>query len=312
VIVWPFLCTFFPYIRKSAAHLDVALFCCLSALASLVSGRLHINTSHGSSLLSTLVPSKPPPPPPPIHPQQSHSTMPGKHVRFVQNNLVYSPAPTTPSLTYSPYSPSSSTGLLTPPSLHRTTLPLPVIPVQIHPLLACASNGYSTSSATSSALIYDLTLPPQTAQCANSYAPSSSSARLPLPPHVLAEAATSPPQPHLTLSCTEQLPWPIHIVAAHPHVGVTVGDVLHCLYSELRRSATEAEFRSLPTQAAQAFATKSYEDRCRRLASDPRAFAHEKSKGLKRVDFLLGRVAWNGLSSSKLGPNVWVLNVAST
>jgi hypothetical protein len=224
--------------------------------------------------------------------------MPGKHVRFVDNNLVYSPAPTTPSLTFSPFSPSSSAGLLTPPSPHYSTLPLPVIAVQIHPLLARVSS--------SPPLIYDLTLPPNTAQCTNTHAPSSS-ARLPLPSYALAEAATNPPQPHLTLSCTH-LPWPIHVGPQNPHVGVTVGDVLRCLSIELRRTATEAEYRALPTQAAQALATKSYQDRYRRHA-DRKIYELEKSKGLKRVDFLLGRVAWNGLSSSKLGPDVWVLNV---
>ncbi|KAG1794303.1 uncharacterized protein BJ212DRAFT_1530893, partial [Suillus subaureus] len=44
-------------------------------------------------------------------------------------------------------------------------------------------------------------------------------------------------------------------------------------------------------------------------ASSAEAYAEEQRKGLKRVDFLMGCTTFMGLSSTKLGPDVWVLNL---
>ena len=220
--------------------------------------------------------------------------MPAKQVRFMDDNFVYPPSPSTPSSSYS-MSPASSAGVLTPPSLHYTS-PLPFIAVEINPILGCSPHGYTALPA----LSYDLTLPPSSA---------TTLSRQALPSHILSESATVPPQPHLTLLCSTHLPWPIVITASHPQVGVTVGDVLHGLHGYLRLAVSEAEYRSLPSPDAQAQVTLSFQARYKRIP-DRDGYEWEKSKGVKRIDFLMGRVRWTGLSSSKAGPDVWVLNVA--
>jgi hypothetical protein len=235
--------------------------------------------------------------------------MPGKHVRFADDTNTQSPPSArsyrfvdhddepTPPLTYSYLSSSpSSVGLITPPSPHYPPSPLPYIAVQVSPLLACSSHGYTSSPA----LTYAVSMPPSAA--------TISSSRQGLDWHILNEPATHPPLPTLTLLSSTHLPWPI-IVSASTHVGVTVGDLLTCLYRQLRRTVSEAEFRSLPGPDAQSRVSLSFQDRYRRI-SDPRVAAEEKAKGLKRVDFLMGRVRWMGLSSTKASPDRWILNLA--
>ena len=218
--------------------------------------------------------------------------MPAKTVRFAKTDTFYSPLPSTPGLTISPSSsPASSAGLITPPNLYHT-MPLPHIPVQVHPILAYQGHGCGPP------LNYDLTLPPSAA----------THLRLLLSHHVLAQPATNPPHPTLILIPSSHLPWPVRITATHPLIGVTVGDVLNGLYHQLRYTVSETEFMSLPGPAAQARVTQSFQNRYKRLPNR-KAYELEKMKGLKRVDFLMGKVMWLGLSPSKAGPDAWVLHV---
>jgi len=55
-----------------------------------------------------------------------------------------------------------------------------------------------------------------------------------------------------------------------------------------------------------------YESRYKRMEDvDPRGCEEEKKKGVKRVDFLMGRTMFMGLSPCvPMGPNVWVINVS--
>ncbi|KAG2028661.1 hypothetical protein BDR03DRAFT_643259 [Suillus americanus] len=78
--------------------------------------------------------------------------MPGKHVRFNEENILYSPAPSdsTPSPTISESSLPSSTGPNTPPQLFMR-----LGPVNIHPLLAYHSYV--------SPINYNVSYPPNTA-----------------------------------------------------------------------------------------------------------------------------------------------------
>lgn len=46
-----------------------------------------------------------------------------------------------------------------------------------------------------------------------------------------------------------------------------------------------------------------------RVNRDPWRAAVEEKKGLKRIDFLKGHNRFMGLSSTKLGPDMWTLNV---
>jgi hypothetical protein len=167
--------------------------------------------------------------------------------------------------------------------------------VHIHNILRFPTHGYTAKPA----LAWDLTLPAAAATA--SYDQRS------LVPPILAEAATDPPLPAIKLMCSA-LPWPIVINSAHPRVGVTVADMLNGVYFYLRLPVSEAEFHTLPSQA-RAEVTMSFKNRYRRIRNDVE-YEREKSKGVKRIDFLMGRVQWAGLSSSKAGPDVWVLNVA--
>jgi len=46
-----------------------------------------------------------------------------------------------------------------------------------------------------------------------------------------------------------------------------------------------------------------------RVNRDRRTAAVEERKGLKRIDFLKGHNQFMGLSSTKVGPDMWTLNV---
>ena len=79
--------------------------------------------------------------------------------------------------------------------------------------------------------------------------------------------------------------------------------MLDTLYHRLRLPVLMAEFDKLPSRDAQHCVVVAYETRCSGNETEAR-------KGVKRVDFLGERRTFLGLSSSRMGPNVWVLNVA--
>lgn len=232
--------------------------------------------------------------------------MPGivKHVHFddrTNTQHLYtpcSPMPATPSPTYSTSSLDSSSGPITPPSSNAFNAPLPPTfgnhaPVQINPLLGF--HAYSPK------LSYDVSFPPDTS--------SATATGAHLSQHETNDHATYPPLPKLEV-CHELLPWTITIRASHPERGVSCADVLETLYRTLRRPVTPAEFDSLPSPDMKKRVTSAWMSRCGRIR-DPAQHENEKQKGVKRVDFLLGRHRMLGLSSTKRGPHVWVLNTSS-
>lgn len=212
--------------------------------------------------------------------------MPGKHVHFDDKNIFYSPS-ATPSPTLSLSSLPSSSGPYTPPQF-----PIHLGPVAIHPLLAFHPFVFPIN--------YNV-----------SYTPNAASANAQASPIALdsyhrAESATNPAIKALSLHC-DLLPWNCEIRAStYPYV--TVEDVLCQLYRFLRTPATSDEYKAVPDQRTRDTIAESYRTRCRR-ASTAEEYAGERSKGLKRVDFLMGRTTFMGLSSTKLGPDVWVLNL---
>jgi hypothetical protein len=56
---------------------------------------------------------------------------------------------------------------------------------------------------------------------------------------------------------------------------------------------------------------KAYYRRCGCI-EDPDSRQLEESKGVKRVDFLMGRNRFLGLSGTLKGPDIWELNVSSS
>jgi len=222
----------------------------------------------------------------PLSPLPNTQTiMPGKHVHFNEENIFYSPSATpSPSLTES--SLPSSDGPYTPPQLKT-----PLGPVAIHPLLAFHPYVFPIN--------YDVSRTPNTAYANIQASP------VPLDSYRRSEPATNPPIHALTLK--SDLPWRCEIRASTlPYI--TVEDVLGQLYSFLRTPGTRDEYKAVPNQFSRDKIAESYGRRCSR-ASSAEEYAAEQRKGLKRVDFLMGRTTFMGLSSTKLGPDVWVLNL---
>ena len=137
-----------------------------------------------------------------------------------------------------------------------------------------------------------------------SYPPSTIKPNLNLPPHVLNEPATTPPVPSMVIRCAH-LPWTITILPTNAK-HVTVRDVFDGIYRSLRLVALEAEFQCLPSVEAKHNVNNAYIRRYKRL-DDSEARQLEKTKGLKRVDFLGERTTFTGLSSTMEGPHVWLL-----
>ncbi|KAH7887214.1 hypothetical protein F5I97DRAFT_1119575 [Phlebopus sp. FC_14] len=219
--------------------------------------------------------------------------MPGKHVRFDDEVVFFSPQPPTPSPTLTESSLPSSAGPYTPPQQYLPPPPpLPIGPVAIHPLLAFHPYVAPT--------LYDVTLPPHT------LAANARSSPTTLPPHILDEPATQPSMNTLTL-ISDMLPWRLTIHPSRHYVSVL--DVFHALYPFLRQPVSAAEFKTLPSQEARDEVALAFHTRCRRSVSHE-GYEEQKAKGVKRVDFLMGRNRFMGLSSTKIGPDVWVLNVA--
>ncbi|KAF7967794.1 hypothetical protein HWV62_32977, partial [Athelia sp. TMB] len=193
----------------------------------------------------------------------------------------------TPSPSFSISSLPSSDGPLTPPSPFPHPAALPKGAVVPHSLLAF-DHGVP-------AIAFDVSLP--TPAVTNAARPT------PLSAAQLADPAVFPPAPALHL--VSALPWTLTVTPdAHPYV--TVLDVLRALYNALRIPASRGEFAK-ETAAAQAAIGAAFHAR---VARDPATHAGEREKGLKRVDFLQGRNRFLGLSSTKLGPHVWALNLA--
>ncbi|KZP14202.1 hypothetical protein FIBSPDRAFT_867249 [Athelia psychrophila] len=212
--------------------------------------------------------------------------MPGKHVTFAEVNQAYSP-PQTPSPSFSVSSLPSSTGPITPPSPFPNAVALPKGAVIPNSLLAF-DRGIPQ-------IIFDVSL--TTPAVTNTTRPIHlSSAQL-------ADPAVFPPT-H-TLQIISALPWTLTVTAdAQPYV--TVLDVLRALYNLLRIPASRAEYNKEPPLSQQAIA-KAFHARVER---SPATHAEQLGKGLRRVDFLQGRNRFLGLSSTKMGPHVWALNLA--
>ncbi|KAJ7583032.1 hypothetical protein C8J56DRAFT_956373 [Mycena floridula] len=212
--------------------------------------------------------------------------MTGKTVRFAQVDRAYSVASSedTPSPAFSGSTLSSSPSPRTPPSLlpdssYRSLPPKDFFPgsVAVHDILG---------PAMASRFNYDVSLDP-----AHTLYDSPL-----LTSRVLREAATSPPLPQIFV-VSRYLPWKLSILPSSrsPGAFVTVGDVLGGLHCALRIKVTDKEYELSP----QALVKEAFEKRWGRiLPIDPQAAKVERSKGKKRIDFLMGQNRFNGLSTT--------------
>lgn len=262
----------------------------------------------------------------PLQPLHTHieSNLPAFDFNLSLNHIPSSPTmPATtkrvhfdipPSPALSNASLASSPGPTTPPHLqYAQQLPQkqPFVP-DSPASFASFSSFDSLSYAASQVRIHPALVAPHTTLAWDMLAPPSS---LPLAPALLAEAATHPALPALTLIC-DILPWSIAIAPAPGRAVVSVGDVLHSLYRILRLSVSQVELAYLHPDAQQrvhaAFHARY------RLIRDEWQRQEERAKGVKRVDFLMDARRFAGLSIVVGGPalngrglgSVWSLHLA--
>ncbi|OCH94000.1 hypothetical protein OBBRIDRAFT_801506 [Obba rivulosa] len=253
-----------------------------------------------------------------VHFEDDSNFPPTPSPTFSNASLLSSPGPLTPqhyplpasSLQYGPYSPYGAPPKQFAHAQVQSPLAFGAAPyaagqVSMNPLLAAPPPGYAPP------LSWNLTRPPSSAA---RFTPGSPRPAL-LDAALLATPATHPALPALTLIC-DILPWSVAVVPvggapwARPSC-VTVGDVLHTLYSALRLAVNSTELAHLPPDA-QAHVQAAFRQRC------ALADAGEKAKGIKRVDFLVGLNGFAGLSMVTGGAvmkgkglgEVWALHLA--
>jgi len=127
----------------------------------------------------------------------------------------------------------------------------------------------------------------------------------PLPIATLAEPATTPAVPFLSLKCV-YLPRQIKVYATNGAF-VSLNDVFCLVYSTLRANLTEADFYGISSSSDKKRTMKAYESRYRRIR-DAVVYQQEKMGGMKVVDLLLDHTDFAGLSkATKL--DEWYLHV---
>lgn len=131
------------------------------------------------------------------------------------------------------------------------------------------------------------------------------------PAHALAEPATNPPMQTIIITCQYfKSKWDIHIRPAPTSSSpfVTVDDVLDAMYRGLRLPVHPIEYDGIPPHEA-SHVNAAYYTRCGRVL-DQDARLQEHSKGVKRVDFLMGKNRFMGLAATLSGPETWELNIS--
>jgi hypothetical protein len=112
---------------------------------------------------------------------------------------------------------------------------------------------------------------------------------------------------HTMTLVIDQFPWRLTIPPMKH--SISIRDLLEALYCFLRHPVLPSEYNTLPTQALKDEVSIAFHNRCGRAPSKEAA-DEQYQKGVKRVDFLRGRTRFMGLSSTKVGPDVWILNLA--
>ncbi|PPQ86203.1 hypothetical protein CVT25_006907 [Psilocybe cyanescens] len=236
--------------------------------------------------------------------------MPGKvnkHVRFAYKNIFHSPPPAaTPALSFSTSTVPSSLGPITPPSMamglpgpspYSYTPSYPPVKTHTHPAPSRHSGPVRLHPYLEpNAITWDLMDHPSI-MSRNHHSISS---------RALCEAATSQPLSSIRIT-SPYLPWTIKVHASNGSY-ITLEDVFNSIHRSLRTNITQSEFSSFPSEGDQRRATRAYEQRYRRQRST-RHYEEEKRGGMKRVDFLMGRSRFFGISNAGRRPDEWQLNV---
>lgn len=127
---------------------------------------------------------------------------------------------------------------------------------------------------------------------------------------MLSEPATSPPLTVLTITHST-LKWVIEVEPKDPEPGayVSVNDVFIAIFKELRVPIHSTDYAELTDHEERTAVDAAYYARCGRVP-DPQARSLEHQKGIKRVDLLMGRTKFLGLSGTFSGPGHWELNTS--
>ena len=129
----------------------------------------------------------------------------------------------------------------------------------------------------------------------------------PLPLFTLAEPATNPPLPTLTI-VSSSLPRPIEVSARKPGSFVSVSDVFMTLHHALSMAVSPIEYPPPLSPGGALFRPHAAYD-YRSSPSSPHWHAYERPS-LRRIDFLSGRTRFMGLSAMGREPGTWVLTTA--
>jgi len=177
------------------------------------------------------------------------------------------------------------------------SLPGPAGALHIHQILA--KDIHSTLNV--APFVWDVTLDPSTIRARHPHDPKSAMMYA-LAPEVLAQPATYPPLPKVTLKC-EQFPWVV-VVGTDPSASnpmpppVTVGDLLSQLYHNLRLPVQQKEFDAVcsKNREFQNGIERAYKTRCGRIV-DAREGEEQRRRGVRRVDMLMNVHLFAGLAT---------------
>lgn len=157
------------------------------------------------------------------------------------------------------------------------------MPIKMHPLL--------TYSRHSPKVAYNIVFAPSHS---NIIHPET---QAPVSSHTLNLPATSPRTSELYLN-SPHFPWTIRVVSTtSPDHAITNLDVIEAVYKSLRKPVSRDEWNSLGNgSSTQRAVADAYEDRCSQLGGD-------MENGVRRSDFLTGRVIFLGVESRPNGPH---------
>jgi len=94
-----------------------------------------------------------------------------------------------------------------------------------------------------------------------------------------------------------------------PGAYVSVNDVFTTIFKELRIAIHPKDYAELTDVETRSAVDVAYYSRCGRIP-DPKARSMEHHKGIKRIDMLMGRTKFLGLSGTRFGPESWELNTS--
>ena len=140
-------------------------------------------------------------------------------------------------------------------------------------------------------LTWDLRYPPDMATLSHCAIPAA----------ILDSPATQPPVSKFYITCALFPRWVVDV--RNPR-GVTVRDVLLAVYDKLRKQVTSHEFQRLPQQQ-QALIQEAAQWRIRHSRNSE----YERSRGIRRIDWLLKTTRFVGLTPSTDAPYTWTLVV---